>query len=400
MNRIETLTPRFADKLGHVGANIEGSKTLAVTALANRLKAEGRDIVSLTAGEPDFRTPELVAEAGIEAIRSGATRYTAAAGEPKLRKAVADLYSKRWGVKLDTCNVCASSGAKPIIYYLMSIFLDPGDKVIFPVPFWVSYEAMVKMRGGVPVPVVTRMENHLKLTADELDAAADGAKVLLLNNPTNPTGAVYSKSELEGIAEVARDRDLIVIADEIYEDLVYGELKHQSLYTVAPWMPERTVVVTGVSKSFAMTGWRLGYAIGDESVIAPLAKYQSQALSSPSQISQRAALKAVSEGWDSVATMRTEFAKRREYVVEKMRKLGLPFTEPEGAFYLFFDSSPILEKRAWKDGQEFCAHLLEDEGLALVPGDAFGMNNWVRMSFAASDADLEDGFTRLERFIG
>jgi len=399
MNRTETLKPRFADKLGHVGANIEGSKTLAVTALANRLKAEGRDIVSLTAGEPDFRTPELVAEAGIEAIRSGATRYTAAAGEPKLRDAVAELYSERWGVQLKACNVCASSGAKPIIYYLMSILLDPGDKVLFPVPFWVSYEAMVKMRGGVPVPVKTRHENRLKLTAEELDAAAEGAKILLLNNPTNPTGAVYSKSELEAIAEVVRDRDLIVIADEIYEDLVYGEQKHQSLYTIAPWMPERTVVVTGVSKSFAMTGWRLGYAIGDESVIAPLAKYQRQALSSPCQISQRAAIKAVSEGWDSVNTMRAEFAKRREYVVEKMSKLGMPFVEPEGAFYLFFDSSSVLEKRGWKDGQEFCAHLLEDEGLALVPGDAFGMNNWVRMSFAASDSDLEDGFTRLERFL-
>ncbi len=399
MNRIETLSPRFTDKLGIVGAAVEGSKTLAVTALANRLKAEGRDIVSLTAGEPDFRTPEIVAEAGIEAIRSGATRYTAAAGEPALRTAVAEVYSKRWGVPLGAANVCASSGAKPIIYYLMSIFLNPGEKVIFPVPFWVSYEAMVKMRSGVPVPVETRMENNLKITAEELDVVAGDAKILLLNNPTNPTGAVYTKSELFAIAEVARDRDLIVIADEIYEDLVYGDRKHQSLYTVAPWMPERTVVVTGVSKSFAMTGWRMGYAIGDETVIAPLAKYQSQALSSPSQISQRAATKAVTSAWDTVDEMRDEFAKRRTIVMEKMRGLGLPFAEPDGAFYLFFDTSEVLERKGWASGQEFCARLLEDVGLALVPGDAFGMDNWVRMSFAASEAELEDGFARLERFL-
>jgi len=399
MNRIDTLGARFAGKLGHVGASIKGSKTLAVTALANKLKADGRDIVSLTAGEPDFRTPEIVAEAGVEAIRSGATRYTAAAGEPALRKAVAEVYSKRWGADLDACNVCASSGAKPLIYYLMCIFLDPGDKVLFPLPYWVSYEAMVKMCSGVPVPVSTRIENRLKLQADELDAAADGAKILLLNNPTNPTGAVYTRTELSGIAEVVRDRDLIVIADEIYEDLIYGGRSHESLYTVAPWMPERTVVVSGVSKSFAMTGWRMGYAIGDESVIEPLAKFQSQALSSPSQISQRAALKAVTEAWDTVGKMRDAFAGRRDFVVERMRRIGLPFVEPEGAFYLFFDTGPVLERKGWSDGQEFCSHLLEDVGLALIPGDAFGMDSWVRMSFAASQSELDEGFARLERFL-
>jgi len=400
MNRSEKPQPRFADKLGRVGREVEGSKTLAVTALARRLKDEGRDIVSLTAGEPDFHTPEIVAEAGIDAIRQGATRYTAAAGEPALRRAVAGVYSKRWGAELGAGNVCVSSGAKPLLYYLMSIFLDRGERVIFPKPYWTSYEAMVLMREGCPVPVETRLEDKLKLRAEDLDsAAAGGAKILLLNNPTNPTGAVYGQSELGAIAEVARARDLIVIADEIYEDLVYGKRKHRSLYTAAPWMPDRTVVVSGVSKSFAMTGWRLGYALGHESVIEALARYQSQALSSPSQISQRAALMAVTKAWGGVEIMREAFQRRRDLVVERIAALGLPFVEPEGAFYLFFSVETLLDRRGWKDGQDFCSRLLEEVGLALIPGDAFGMENWARLSFAASEAEILDGFARLERFL-
>jgi len=390
----------FRDKLSKAGAGVETSKTLAVTALAKRLKAEGKDIISLTAGEPDFRTPALVAAAGIEAIQTGATRYTAAAGEPALRETVARVYAERWGVPLAPEQVCVSAGAKPLLYYLIAILADPGDEVIFPVPFWVSYEAMVKMVGAVPVPVPTRMDDALKLTAAELDAAVTPrSKVLLLNNPTNPTGAVYTRDELLAIAEVARARDLVLLSDEIYEDLVFNGHRHQSLYNLVEWMPERTVVVSGVSKSFAMTGWRLGYAIGDPDVIKALASFQSQALSSPSQISQRAALAGLGGAWEAVAEMRTAFERRLNYCLERMAALGLPFVEPSGAFYIFFDTGPACEKRGWADGQEFCAHLLEETGVALIPGDAFGMPRWARLSFAASDEDLARAFDRLEKFL-
>ena len=375
--------------------------TLAVTALARRLKSEGRDIISLTAGEPDFQTPAIVKAAGIAAIEAGATRYTAAAGEPALRERIASTYSARWDVPLSSAQVCVSSGAKPLLYYLISILVDPGEEVLFPVPYWVSYEAMVKMREGVPVPVRTRIEDGHKLTAAALDAAVTRkSKVLLLNNPTNPTGSVYSASELRAIAQVARDRDLLIISDEIYEDLVYGGGRHQSLYNLESWLPERTVVVSGVSKSYSMTGWRLGYAIAHEALIKSLANYQSQALSSPCQISQRAALVALAEAGESVASMREAFARRLTFCVGRMEKLGLPYVKPEGAFYLFFDTSPVLAARGWESGQEFCTHLLDEVGLALVPGDAFGMPTWARLSFAASDFELEQAFDRLERFLG
>ncbi|MBN2171039.1 MAG: pyridoxal phosphate-dependent aminotransferase [Candidatus Krumholzibacteriota bacterium] len=391
---------RFRDKLSKVGAGVEPSKTLAVTALAKRLQAEGRDIISLTAGEPDFRTPDVVAAAGIAAIREGATRYTAAAGEPALRETVARVYAERWGVPLAPAQVCVSAGAKPLLYYLIAILADPGDEVLFPVPFWVSYEAMVKMRGAVPVPVGTRREDDLKLSAAGLDAAlTPRSKVLLLNNPTNPTGAVYTRDELAAIAEVARARDLVILSDEIYEDLVFNGHRHQSLYNLADWLPERTIVVSGVSKSFAMTGWRLGYAIGDAAVIEALASYQSQALSSPSQISQRAALAGLGDGWGAVAAMREAFERRLNYCLGRMPALGLPYIEPSGAFYIFFDTSPACVKRGWADGQEFCARLLEETGVALIPGDAFGMPGWARLSFAASDEDLARAFDRLEGFL-
>jgi aspartate aminotransferase len=391
---------KFSEKLSLVGRSVEASKTLAVTALANRLKSEGRDIVSLTAGEPDFMTPSMIADAGVEAIRSGATRYTAAAGEPALRAEVARVYSERWGMEIEPTQVCASSGAKPLLYYLMSILLDPGDEVLYPVPFWVSYEAMVKMRSGVPVPVTTRFEDGHKLSAEGLAAAVTPrSKVLLLNNPTNPTGSVYTRDELLAIAEVARENDLIIISDEIYEDLVYGDEVHQSLYNLADWLPERTVVVTGVSKSFSMTGWRLGYAIGHKDLIKPLANYQSQALSSPCQISQRAAITGLQEAWGEVEQMRQAFAGRLEYCVGRMADLGLPYVMPRGAFYIFFDTAEYGAGHGMADGQEFCSKLLEEQGLALVPGDAFGMPTWARLSFAASDDDLKEAFDRLEKFL-
>lgn len=392
---------RFSAKLNSIGRAVEPSKTLAVAALATRLKSEGRDVISLTAGEPDFATPAPVAEAGIAAIRAGATRYTAAAGEPALRAKIAATYSERWGLPLAGENVCVSSGAKPLLYYLLCILLEPGDEVLFAVPFWVSYEAMVKMRGGTPVPVATDFARGHKLDAAGLAAAiTPRSKVLMLNNPTNPSGAVYSADELRAIAAVAREKDLVIIADEIYEDLVYGGLKHRSFYDLEPWLPDRTVVVSGFSKSYAMTGWRLGYAIAEKGLITALASYQSQALSSPSQISQRAALVALGEGRASVPPMCAAFAKRLQYCVGRMRPLGLPFIEPQGAFYLFFDTTPVCKARGWADGAEFCAKLLEQEGVALVPGDAFGMPAWARLSFAASDAELEAAFDRLERFLG
>ena len=391
---------RFSDKLSRIGRSVEASKTLAVTALARRLKTEGRDIISLTAGEPDFRTPERVGAAGVAAIQEGATRYTAAAGEPALRALVARVYSERWGTELAGENVCVSSGAKPLLYYLMSILLEAGDEVLFPVPFWVSYEAMVKMRGGEPRPLATDFAAGHKLSAETLAAAVTSrSKVLLLNNPTNPTGAVYGREELAAIAAVAREKDLIIIADEIYEDLVYGDKTHQSLYNLHAWMPERTVVVSGVSKSFAMTGWRIGYAIGEAGLIKSLANYQSQALSCPSQISQRAALVALAEARDSVAEMREAFARRLDYCLDRMAKLRLPHIRPEGAFYVFFDTAAVCEARGWEDGQDFCTHLLEEQGVALVPGDAFGMPGWARLSFAASDAELSAAFDRLEAFL-
>ncbi|MCP4548997.1 MAG: pyridoxal phosphate-dependent aminotransferase [bacterium] len=386
--------------MNEVGRSVEPSKTLAVAALAKRLKAEGKDIISLTAGEPDFKTPAHVARAGIDAINEGATRYTAAAGEPELRAAIAKVYSERWHMELKGENVCVSSGAKPLLYYLMSIFLEKDDEVLFPVPYWVSYEAMVNMCNGKAVPVQTTLENGHKLTANALDqACSPKSKILLLNNPTNPTGAVYDSNELLAIAEVARENDLIIISDEIYEDLVYGG-KHQSLYNLTPWLPERTIAVSGVSKSFAMTGWRIGYTIAAAEVIKTLASYQSQALSSPCQISQRAALAGMTGDREAIDSMRDAFGERLTYCQERMSRLGLPFVEPRGAFYIFFDTSEICAKRGWADGQEFCTHLLEEKGVALVPGDAFGMPSWARISFAASQEDLANAFDRLEDFLG
>jgi aspartate aminotransferase len=387
-------------------AKLQPSATISLASRVRELIAEGRDIINLTAGEPDFPTPGFVADAGDRAIREGRTRYTAAAGIPELRAAIArnlERLSPKQG-RIDPAGVVVSAGAKESLFNLCFSLFGPGDRVLIPVPYWTTYGAQVELARAEPVYVQTREENDYKPTVDELEAAAaQGASGLLLNSPNNPSGAVFSLEELEAIVRWAAERDIWVISDEIYRRIYRDEQLAPGLLDLDPALLRRAIVVDGASKAFAMTGWRIGFSYGPKDVAAKVAALQSQTTShaaTPSQYAALAAFIATDEQMEEYRTMSRAFEKRRRRTVELFRE-RLPqvsFVEPQGAFYLWVRTDGLA--RPGEDSAAVCERLLEEAGVALVPGEAFGDDRYVRLSYACSEEVLEEAVHRLARVVG
>jgi aspartate aminotransferase len=385
--------------------SLEPSATLAMAARAAAMKASGVDVIDLSVGEPDFPTPPHVCQAAEEAIRRGFTKYTPASGIPALRKAVATDATRRTGREVAAAEVIVSNGAKHALHNVFTALLDPGDEVIVPTPYWVSYAELVKLAGARPVLLETRLEDDFKLRPDQLAAAVTPAsRMLLLCSPSNPTGVVYTADELGALADVVLEKDLAVVSDEIYDQLVYDGRTAVSFPTLRPGLAERTVVVAGVSKTYSMTGWRIGWTISPEPLAKAIGSLQSQETSNPSSISQHAAVAALEGPQECVVRMRQAFQKRRDLVASGLAAMpGIRLPEIGGAFYAFFDISAHLGRdyggRRITTSVEWCEALLEAQQVATVAGSAFGAEGHVRMSFAASDEQLTDGLARIRRFL-
>ncbi|MGN6106188.1 MAG: pyridoxal phosphate-dependent aminotransferase [Kofleriaceae bacterium] len=382
---------------------IKPSITLAVTAKAAKLKAEGVDVVSFGAGEPDFDTPAHIKEAARGALdRAGVGKYTDVAGVLPLRKAIAAELSTVHQCEIAPDQVLVSTGAKHSLYNLFMALLDPGDEVLIPAPYWVSYPDMVLLAGGRPVVLDTRAEDDFAVTAAQVAAACSGrTRAIVLNNPSNPTGAVYTRSQIEELAEVVVAKDLIVISDDIYRQLVYGDAEYVSIAAVSPELAKRTVLIDGVSKTYAMTGWRIGYTAGPLPLIKAMSKIQGQSTSNPTHISQVATLAALTGPQACVAEMRQAFDERRLEMVKLLRAIpGVTCREPKGAFYAFPDLSAFVGKKSPEgsvldDDVQLCDWLVEVGRVAVVPGSGFGAPGFVRLSYACSMANIQDGVGRL-----
>jgi aspartate aminotransferase len=377
-------------------AALEPSATLAMAARAQALAAAGADVVDLSVGEPDFPTPDHICRAAEAAIRSGKTKYTPAAGIPALRQAVAADYARRSGLPTSAAQVVVSCGAKHALHNVFTALLDPGDEVVVPTPYWVSYAELIKLTGAKPVLVETGIDENFKLSPAALRRAlSPRTRMLLLCSPSNPTGVVYTPDELGRLADVAIEADLAVVSDEIYDQLVFP--------TVRPGLADRTVVVAGVSKTYSMTGWRIGWTIAPEPLSKAIGNLQSQETSNPSSVGQHAALAALTGPQDCVATMCREFERRRDLVAGRLRALpGVRLPEIGGAFYAFLDIRAALARsqgRGLATSGQWCEALLEREQVASVAGSAFGAEGHVRLSFAASEEKLNRGLDRIERFL-
>lgn len=385
--------------------SVSPSSTLAIDSKYKEMKKSGLDVVGFGAGEPDFDTPRHIKDAAIKAINDGFTKYTPASGTLDLKKAICDKFKRENGLDYTVKNIVVSNGAKHSLLNALGAIVNPGDEVLFSSPYWVSYKEMVKISDGVPVIIDTREEDNFKFTAEELEAAiTDKTKALILNTPSNPTGMVYSESELAAIAEVVKKHDLFVISDEIYEHLIYDMERPRSIATI-DGMKDRTIVVNGVSKTFAMTGWRIGYTAANEEITSLMANVQSHYTSNPNSIAQVAALAALTGPMDSVIEMKKAFNERRLYMVERMNKIpGVSCIKPEGAFYVMMNISALkgkkIDGKTIETSDDFAGTFLEKELVAVVPCSGFGNDNFVRWSYATSMDNIKKGLDRLEKFIG
>lgn len=384
---------------------LEPSATMAMAAKAKELKAAGRTVFDLSLGEPDFNTPEHICQAAIDAMNAGHTHYTVASGIPELKQAVVEQYAARHGLDYKPNQVTVANGAKHALHNAFTVLLNPGDEVIIPAPYWVSYAELVKLTGAVPVIIQTRQEDDFRLTPQQFrSAVTDRTKILLLCSPSNPTGSMYTPEQLGELADVAIERDLLVVADEIYERLVYPGHRFASFATVRPGLPERTILVNGVSKTYAMTGWRIGWTLAPAHVAAAMGSLQSQQTSNPCSISQYAAIAAIRGPQECVDEMLAQFTKRRQYVVERIAGIpGLSCAEMAGAFYAFINIREHLGREYGgvrvDDSSQWCLELLAQRGVATVMGSAFGSEGYSRISFATSMADLESAFDQIAAFV-
>jgi aspartate aminotransferase len=384
---------------------IQPSATMAAAAKARQMKAEGIQVFDFSLGEPDFPTPDHICRAAIKAMADGHTHYTPANGIPELRAAIARQYQKIHGLRATADQVLVSNGAKHSLYNALAAVCGPGDEVIIPTPYWVSYSDLVQMTGAGSVLVPTTHESGFKMTPDQLRASiTPRTRLVMLNSPCNPTGAVYTRRELEALADVVLETNVAVLSDEIYERLVYGDAKATCFATLRPGLAERTITVSGVSKSYAMTGWRIGWSVGPAAIIKAMGNVQSQQTSNPSSISQYAALAAIEEDQECVERMRREFEARRELVCRRLKTIpGIVCPVPSGAFYAFFSVAGhfgrILGGKKITDSTGFCQAALETAQVNLVPGAAFGAEGYARLSFAASRELLQGGLDRLEQFV-
>ena len=379
---------------------------MAMDALAKRMRAEGVDVLGFGAGEPDFNTPDHIKAAADRAIAGNVTRYTPASGTLELKQAVCSRMGKDFGLDYNPSQVVVSGGAKHCVYLALRALIDPGDEVILPAPFWVSYLELIKMVGGKPVIVTAGEGNRFKITAAQLSAAVTPrTKALVLNNPNNPTGMAYGREELEAIARVCVERDLYVISDEIYYGLLYDGAKCVSFAALGEDVKERTVLINGVSKSYAMTGWRIGYLLANPQIAGVAANYVSHSTGSPCTISQAAAVAALNGPQDCVEKMRRAFEERRDYIVERINRMdGVSCLKPEGAFYVMMNVEKLMGKTVHgeliRSCDDFCAAFLKHGLVATVPGTGFGATGFVRWAYAASMDTIKEGMDRLEVFLG
>ncbi len=379
-------------------AEIQPSATLAVTARAAQLKAQGKNIISLSAGEPDFATPWRVQEAAIAAIKDGQTRYTAVDGTRELKAAILEKFKTDHGLAYDFSEVIVSSGAKQAIFNALLALLNPGDEVLIPAPFWVSYPDMVRLAGGVPVIIPTTAATHFHLDAAVLEALlTPRSRLLLLNSPSNPSGTVYGRETLTAVAEVLRRHpNVAILSDDIYEKIYWAATPFINILQVAADLQARTLLVNGMSKAYAMTGWRIGYAAGPKAWIAAMAMLQSQSTSNPNSIAQAASVVALRDCADDVAVMAKAFAARYQFFYQGLKEIpGIAVTEAQGAFYLFPNFSNWLKALKLKDDLALAEWLIEKAGIAAVPGSAFGAEAHLRFSFAYEQSTLEKALARL-----
>ncbi|MBO7187288.1 MAG: pyridoxal phosphate-dependent aminotransferase [Clostridia bacterium] len=384
--------------------SIAPSLTLEITAQAKKMKAEGISVIGFGAGEPDFNTPEYIIESAKKALDIGFTKYTPASGTQELKVAICKKFEEDNGLKYEPANIVVSSGAKASLFHAISAIVDEGEEVIIPSPYWLTYPELVKLAGGKCVYVSATVENDYKVTAKQIeDACTDKTKCLILNSPNNPTGSVYSKEEIEEIAKVAEKKGIYVISDEIYEKLVYAGEKHYSIASVSDYMYDHTIVINGVSKSYAMTGWRIGYLAAPKDIAKAISSMQSHTTSNACSIAQYASVTALEGGADFIAQMQKTFDERRKYMFERLSKIeGVTCSEPKGAFYAFINVSKLygktFEGEVVDSSMTFAKGALK-KGVALIPGVAFGDDNSIRLSYTISLEDIKEGIDRLESFI-
>lgn len=381
---------------------VKESPTLVVTARALELKRQGRDIISLGAGEPDFDTPAHIKAAGIAAIESGKTRYTAVDGTPELKEAIVAKFQRENGLTYTARQILVSSGGKQSFYNLCQAYLNDGDEVIIPAPYWVSYPDMVMLAGGVPVVVQAGIEQGFKITPEQLAAAiTPKTRLFVINSPSNPTGAVYSRDELRALGEVlAKHPDILIATDDMYEHIILGDTPFSTWLNACPDMMERTVTLNGVSKAYSMTGWRIGYCAGPQALINAMKTVQSQSTSNPCSISQAATVMALNGDQSFIGTMVTAFKERNAYISQALNALpGIKALSAQGAFYNFFDVRGAMAATGCATDTELASRILEESNLALVPGSAFGAEGYMRLSFATSMQELQGAMARLQDFL-
>jgi aspartate aminotransferase len=390
-------------RLSARAATLKASETLALSARARELQARGEAVISFAAGEPDFPTPVHIQDAAIEAIRAGHHRYTAVAGVLELRTAIAEKLAKDSGVPYRPGQIVVGNGAKHAIWNALLALTEPGDEVLCPVPYWVSFPEMARLAGGTPVAVPPRPGTYTIGPEELTRALTPRARILILNSPNNPSGAVYRREELVALACVARRAGLFVLCDEIYESLIYGDAAHVSYVSLHPDHPDRTLLVGGVSKTWAMTGWRIGYVAAPPDIADGIERIQGQSTSNPSAVSQQAALRALTGDPEPARAMRERFARRRAYVVERFTRIpGVRLVPPDGAFYVFPDCTERIQASripGVRDSADLCNYLIDEAKVVCVPGSAFGMEGHLRCSYAAGDEQIAEGMDRIERAL-
>ena len=385
-DRVQALTP---------------STTLAITSKAKALKQQGYDVIGLGAGEPDFNTPDEILQAAKQAMDEGKTKYTPAGGLPDLKQAIIEKLQSDQGLTYSEKEVTVTTGAKHALYNLFQVLLNRGDEVIIPVPYWVSYPEQVKLAEGQPVYVKAKESNDFKITPEQLEESiTDYTKAVILNSPSNPTGTLYSKEELEELGEVALKHDIIIVSDEIYEKLIYGDEAHVSIAQISDELKDRTVIINGVSKSHAMTGWRIGYAAGNEQIIQAMSSLSSHSTSNPTSIAQYAAIEAYVMPKDKLYEMKSAFEDRLNKLYDWLTDIpGISCVKPKGAFYLFPNMQTVVEHSPFDSVDEWVKQLLEEEKVAVVPGSGFGSPENIRLSYATSLEQLDEAAKRIARFV-
>jgi aspartate aminotransferase len=377
------------------------STTLAITAKAKELKAAGHDVIGLGAGEPDFNTPQHIIDAAVHSMNAGQTKYTPAGGLAELKKEIIGKFQQDQNLAYKPGEIIVCTGAKHALYTLFQVLLNKGDEVIIPAPYWVSYPEQVKLADGVPVYVNALEENQFKMTPDQLKAAiTEKTKAVIINSPSNPTGMLYSKEELEELGSICLQQNVLIVSDEIYEKLIYGENTHVSIAEISEELKQQTIIINGVSKSHSMTGWRIGYAAGNEQIIKAMTNLASHSTSNPTSIAQYASIAAYAGSQEPVEEMRKAFEERLNIIYDKLVSIpGITCLKPQGAFYLFPNAKQAAEITGFANVDDFVEALLEKEKVAIVPGSGFGAPENVRLSYATSLHTLEEALVRIDRFV-